>query len=305
MIEVAVIIANWNGKKYLKDCFDSLLAQTYQNFKIIFVDNGSTDGSADFVRENYPETEIIRLEKNTGFAKGYNIGMKKAFEDKNVEDVIVLNNDTKLHEKFIENMINCSQACSDAGSVQSKVLNFFESDKIDCAGILLSIDGVATNRGYGEKDEKKYDEEKVNHLIKTQLLRGGAFEALTVCRFPHGSLGFELEWYHKYLEASTGRNFSMEQLNQIGDRILNLIRAFWVREYGSKWSRDLDVPPMRWFKEPLTDGPLKGAVLDLEKYNIMLDLYYQKRGWNKNGIPTKETLEKLGLADVASQLVSS
>jgi aldehyde:ferredoxin oxidoreductase len=152
---------------------------------------------------------------------------------------------------------------------------------------------------------EKYDAEKVDHLIQTQILRGGVFEALTVCRFPQGSLGFELEWYRKYLLASTGQNFTMEQLNQIGDRILNLIRAFWVREYGNKWSRDLDVPPMRWFKEPLTDGPLEGAVLELEKYNTMLDIYYQKRGWNKNGVPTKATLEKLGLTDVASQLAMS
>lgn len=159
MIETAVVIANWNGKKYLKDCFESLLAQTYRNFKIVFVDNGSTDGSVDFVRENFPETEIIRLEKNTGFSKGYNIGMEKALHDKNIEYVIVLNNDTKLHEKFIENMIDCSRRHPDAGSVQPKVLNFFEPEKIDCAGILLSIDGVATNRGYGEKDGKKYDEE--------------------------------------------------------------------------------------------------------------------------------------------------
>lgn len=152
---------------------------------------------------------------------------------------------------------------------------------------------------------EKYDDAKVDNLIKTQLLRGGAFEALTVCRFPHGSLGFEFEWYQKYLQASTGHNFSLEQLNQIGDRILNLIRAFWVREYGAKWSRDLDVPPMRWFKEPLTEGPLKGAVLDYEKYNAMLDIYYQKRGWSKDGVPTRETFEKLGLADVASQLTLS
>ena len=152
---------------------------------------------------------------------------------------------------------------------------------------------------------ENYDEAKVDHLIKTQLLRGGAFEALTVCRFPHGSLGFELEWYHKYLQASTGHDFSMDKLNQISDRILNLIRAFWVREYGDKWTRDLDIPPMRWFKEPLTEGPLKGSMLDLEKYNTMLDSYYQKRGWNKNGVPTKATLERLGLADVASQLTLS
>jgi aldehyde:ferredoxin oxidoreductase len=150
---------------------------------------------------------------------------------------------------------------------------------------------------------ENYNEAKVEHLIKTQLLRGGAFEALTVCRFPHGSLGFELEWYHKYLSASTGQDFSIDKLNLISDRILTLIRAFWVREYGSNWSRSLDVPPMRWFNEPLTEGPLKGSVLNLEKYSDMLDIYYQKRGWSQNGVPTKETLERLGLADVASQLV--
>jgi aldehyde:ferredoxin oxidoreductase len=149
---------------------------------------------------------------------------------------------------------------------------------------------------------ENYDQAKVDHLIKTQLIRGGVFEALTVCRFPYNSLGLELEWYHKYLRAATGLAFSLEQINQIGDRILNLIRAFWVREYGALWSRELDVPPMRWFKEPLTQGALKGSMLDLEKYNAMLDIYYQKRGWDKNGVPTKETLEKLGLANVASQL---
>jgi aldehyde:ferredoxin oxidoreductase len=144
-----------------------------------------------------------------------------------------------------------------------------------------------------------YDNEKVDFLIQTQLLRGGLFEALTVCRFPYNQLGLGLEWYQKYLHAATGVEFSLNRLNEISDRILNLIRAFWVREYGDKWSRELDVPPMRWFKEPLTEGTLKGSVLDLEKYNGMLDSYYQKRGWNKNGVPTKETLEKLGLADAA------
>jgi aldehyde:ferredoxin oxidoreductase len=147
-----------------------------------------------------------------------------------------------------------------------------------------------------------YDDSKVEYLIKAQLLRGGVFESMNVCRFPHSSLGFELEWYHKYLRASTGQDFSMGQLNQISDRVLNLIRAFWVREYGKEWSRDLDIPPERWFKEPLADGPLKGSALNLEKYKGMLDSYYRKRGWDDNGVPKKETLERLGLADVANQL---
>jgi aldehyde:ferredoxin oxidoreductase len=75
-----------------------------------------------------------------------------------------------------------------------------------------------------------------------------------------------------------------------------------VREYGEKWNRYLDVPPMRWFKEPLTEGALKGAMLDLEQYDVMLDAYYEKRGWSHNGVPKKETMERLGLMEAAKQL---
>lgn len=189
MINTAIVIANWNGKKYLKDCFDSLLAQTCQNFKIIFVDNGSSDGSADFVREKYRETKIIRLEKNTGFAKGYNIGMKKALEDKNIENIIVLNNDTKLDEKYLEEMLSSAKRHPKAGSIQPKIINFFEKNKIDCAGILLSFDGVATNRGYGERDRGQFEKEEEifganaaaalftrEALEKTQLKSGEYFD---------------------------------------------------------------------------------------------------------------------------------
>jgi aldehyde:ferredoxin oxidoreductase len=149
---------------------------------------------------------------------------------------------------------------------------------------------------------QNYDDGKIDFVLESQRLRGGVFESLTVCRFPWNSLGFDLEWYVKYLRAATGQEFSLEQLHHIGDRILNLIRAYWVREYNGKWSRDLDVPPARWFKEPLTEGPLKGSKLDLEKYNAMLDTYYEKKGWDTQGVPKKATLDKLGLPDVAEQL---
>jgi aldehyde:ferredoxin oxidoreductase len=81
-----------------------------------------------------------------------------------------------------------------------------------------------------------------------------------------------------------------------------LIRAFWVREYGKNWSKEMDVPPARWFEDPLTKGALKGAKLDRAKYEVMLQRYYHKRGWDERGIPKKVTLNNLGLADVAKQL---
>ena len=59
---------------------------------------------------------------------------------------------------------------------------------------------------------------------------------------------------------------------------------------------------MRWFKEPLTKGPLEGSMLDLVKFDAMLKKYYAKRGWDERGIPKKTTLQKLSLSDVANKL---
>ncbi len=148
---------------------------------------------------------------------------------------------------------------------------------------------------------RSYSEEKIDKVIEFQRLRG-VFESLILCRFPHVELGFELDWYPKFLHAATGMELSWNALNQIADRTLNLIRAFWIREYGSNWTKQMDLPPARWFKEPLTKGPLKGSKLDSVKYNIMLQKYYKKRGWDARGIPKKITLKKLGLSDVAKQL---
>ncbi|MEM3765409.1 MAG: aldehyde ferredoxin oxidoreductase family protein [Candidatus Bathyarchaeia archaeon] len=148
----------------------------------------------------------------------------------------------------------------------------------------------------------RYSEEKVDKVIEFQRIRGGFFECATVCRLPWIELGFELEWYPKFLHAATGLEISWDELNLIADRVYALIRAFWVREYGKNWSRGMDFPPARWFEEPLTKGNLKGSRLDRTKYEVMLNMYYRKRGWDERGIPTKATLEKLGLKDVAKQL---
>jgi aldehyde:ferredoxin oxidoreductase len=149
---------------------------------------------------------------------------------------------------------------------------------------------------------ESYGEEKVDKVIELQRLRGGVFECLTVCRLPWVELGFELEWYPKFLHAATGLETTLDDLNMVADRVFTLIRAFWIREFGKSWSKQMDIPPARWFEEPLTKGPFKGAKLDRTKYEVMLQRYYRKRGWDERGIPTKTTLKRLGLEDVAKQL---
>jgi aldehyde:ferredoxin oxidoreductase len=147
-----------------------------------------------------------------------------------------------------------------------------------------------------------YTAEKVDKVIELQRIRAGVFESLTLCRLPWIEVGLDLEWYPKLLHAATGMEMPWQVLNVVGDRVFNMIRAFWVREYGSKWSFEMDVPPSRWFDEPLTEGPFKGAKLDRAKYDAMLQMYYQKRGWDNRGIPRESTLSRLGLAKVADEL---
>jgi len=147
-----------------------------------------------------------------------------------------------------------------------------------------------------------YTPEKVDKVIEFQRIRGGMFESLVACRLPWVELGFELDWYPKFLKATTGASINLDDLFKVSDRIYSLIRAFWVREYGSNWTRRMDTPPLRWFEEPLTLGRYKGSKLELQKYDSLLDLYYKKRGWDARGIPSRVTMENLGLDSVASEL---
>ncbi len=147
-----------------------------------------------------------------------------------------------------------------------------------------------------------YTREKVEKVIELQRIRGGIFETLVACRLPWIELGLRLEYYMKLFKHATGVSMTLQDYYTIADRVYSLIRAFWVREYKEQWSRKVDYPPVRWFKEPLTKGPFKGAKLDLDKYDQMLSWYYEIRGWDERGIPRKSTLEKLGLNDVAKTL---
>lgn len=150
-------------------------------------------------------------------------------------------------------------------------------------------------------DRSSYRKQKVRKVIELQRYRGGWFEALTVCRLLWVELGFELDWYPKFLKAATGFDFSTERIDELGDRLYALMRAYWVREKPN-WGREMDTPPARWFAEPFTQGELKGSSLDRSKYEQMLSWYYELRGWDENGVPNMNTLRKLGLEDVAQEL---
>ena len=102
---IKILILNWNGKKFLKACLDSVLGINYPNYTILVIDNNSSDGSRQFVKENYPKIEYLQLEQNFGFGGGYNrcFDHLKTLEP---EYILLLNNDTEVDLKLLRCFMN-------------------------------------------------------------------------------------------------------------------------------------------------------------------------------------------------------
>jgi aldehyde:ferredoxin oxidoreductase len=152
-----------------------------------------------------------------------------------------------------------------------------------------------------QTDREGYGRNKAEKLIELQHTRG-IFECFGVCRFPLVNIGLEAEWYPRFLYYATGQKFPWDDICQVAERVFNLVRAFWLREFNGEWASEMDTPPPRWFKHPLSKGELKGSRLDSARYDALLRMYYQERGWDERGIPKKSKLKALGLSDVAEQL---
>ncbi len=148
----SVVIPNWNGIDYLKICLPSLKKQTYQNLEIIIIDNGSTDQSIQYITKNYKDILLIKLDKNYGFVKAVNLGIKKA----QGEYLLLLNNDTEVDKDCIQRLVKVAQSNSQVGFVAPKLLNFYNRHQIDSAGDMINIVGHANSIGGGQKDSKKY-----------------------------------------------------------------------------------------------------------------------------------------------------
>src|SRR3989338_11483946 len=173
--KVAIIIVNWNGKKFIKDCLNAVFKQTHKKFKVYLVDNGSTDGSSDFVNKIFPQTKIIQLDKNYGFAKGNNVGIKEAFKDKSIKYIVCLNNDTIVDKNWLKEMVKTAEKDKRIGAVQSKIM-LQDKETIHSVGGTLNYDFSSDSKGFGEKNGE-YQEKEIelaigcSVLIKTNVLK--------------------------------------------------------------------------------------------------------------------------------------
>jgi len=148
---ISVIVLNYNGLRFLEPCLSSLFCQTFKDFEIILVDNGSSDGSSDYVRQHFPSVVLVETGKNLGFAGGTNAGITIA----QGEYILTLNNDTIADIHFLEELHKPMLRDPDIGMCASKML--FPDGRIYSTGISIFRSGAAMDRGIFEPDNGKYD----------------------------------------------------------------------------------------------------------------------------------------------------
>ena len=155
--KVAIIIVNWNGEHLLEECLNSVEKQDYDNFNIIFVDNGSKDKSVEFVREFFLDVNIIELKENTGFAKGNNIGIHKAFSDSQVKYIAILNTDAMVENQWLSEMMTLIDNDDKAGSVTPKIKKYYKRNIIDSIGNAIHLDGGGVSNHINKVDNGQYN----------------------------------------------------------------------------------------------------------------------------------------------------
>ncbi len=144
-MKVTVVIPNYNGRHFMEPCLASLKKQTYHDYRILVVDNASTDGSIEYMREHYPEIETIALDQNYGFSKAVNIGIRHS----RTPYVLLLNNDTTVDTHFLEEMVRAIERSKRIFSVSSKMIQMYHPELIDSAGDLYTLIGWGVCRGTG------------------------------------------------------------------------------------------------------------------------------------------------------------
>ncbi len=151
-MRASVVIPVWNGRPHLPDCLDALLAQDYPDFEIIAVDNASSDGSADLIAEGYPRVQVIRNERNLGFAGGCNAGLRMA----KGSALILLNQDVVVQPGWLSALIGALEEAR-VGITGAKLL---EPDgcTLSHAGAYVEWPlGLGVHIGVGEADRGQYD----------------------------------------------------------------------------------------------------------------------------------------------------
>ena len=145
--KVSVIIPHHQGREFIMGCLRSLAAQTYSDFEVVVVDNGSADGSMESVVQEFPQVRIIKLPRNEGFSYAINLGVKEA----KGEIIAFLNNDAEVDENWVAHGVKAADYYPSTGIFACRIMDYDERDVVQNAGIRIHRCGRPSGRGRGKK----------------------------------------------------------------------------------------------------------------------------------------------------------
>ncbi|WP_169808425.1 glycosyltransferase family 2 protein [Clostridium ljungdahlii] len=185
-------MVNYNGYKDTIECVNSLIKLNYSNYKIVIVDNASSDDSVKILKEELNDCKIIESNKNLGFAYGNNLGIKYALDNK-ADYVLLLNNDTLVETSFLTNMINSFNVNKSIGLVGCKIMYYPQKNIIWYGGGYINwFKFIGIHYGAKQIDKGQYDQEKEIDFMTgcCMLIKREVFD----------KTGFLSEDYFMYLE---------------------------------------------------------------------------------------------------------
>lgn len=144
---VTVLVINWNGAHVLEECLQGLRAQSFPDYSVIVVDNGSTDGSLELLHDHHPDVKVIALPRNEGFARANNIVLKGL----TTPYVALVNNDVLLAPNWLQVMVHALNGHPQAWAAACKMVSAFCPHIVDRAGDAYTIEGAGLLRGRGER----------------------------------------------------------------------------------------------------------------------------------------------------------
>jgi GT2 family glycosyltransferase len=245
---VSVVIPNWNGRLFLERCLLSL-REARGSVETIVVDNGSSDGSAEFIRERFPEVRVVAAESNRGFASAVNAGARSA----RGRYLAILNNDTEVSPAWLDELLACLERHPGAASAAAKVLRLDDPLVLDGAGDAMTWSLKAYRRGRGERDRGQYErEEQVFSAAGTACLwradvfrELGGFDETFFAYYEDVDLGFRARlagyecWYapravvyHASHAAARTRWREFDSLHSVRNRWATTVKnapAPWLR----------------------------------------------------------------------------
>lgn len=178
--KVTIITLNWNGKVDTLECLNSLRQLRYANFDTVVVDNGSTDGSVDTLRAQHPDITVLANDKNLGYAEGFNIGIRRAYQN-GADYFLIVNNDTVLDPDALAEMVKIAEQDARIGFVSGKVFWYTKRDVLQTVGRLNDpLLLIGPHIGSGQVDHGQFDQVCDYDFVDDVflLVRRAAYEAV-------------------------------------------------------------------------------------------------------------------------------